>query len=114
MNDYEVSIKCREERARFGKNVRFIDNKLIISAPQYTKNISNVEIGRVYVFDNFVMLSGDVNPNRADKIIEGYSNSGRLGDSIAFDSNDTSRIILSAPYTTKTDLAGEILVSTLN
>ena len=114
MNDYEVRIECRQERARFGKNVRFMDNKLIISAPQYTKNINNVEIGRVYVFDNFTKLSGDVNLNKADKIIEGYSNSGRLGDSIAFDSNDTTRIILSAPYTTKSDLAGEILVSSLN
>lgn len=114
INDYYGRIESKENRSRFGKKVKFIDNKLIISAPQYTKNIFKVENGRVYIFDNFVNIFGEVDSNKADKIIEGNSNGGRLGENVAFNSIDTSLILLSAPYTTKTDLAGEILLSTLN
>jgi hypothetical protein len=113
-NNYEAVIKSGDERARFGKKLEIIKDKLIISAPQFTKNVGLVEIGRVYVFENFQNLSGELNPNKANKIFEGVSNGGRLGENISFNNQQTSTVILSAPYTSKNDLAGEILIANIN
>lgn len=115
MNNYHTIIKSGDERARFGKKVKIVDDKLIVSAPQYTKNVSMVENGRVYVFNNFENLSKkDLNANNANIIYEGVSNSARLGENIAVNSQDTIRVILSAPFTSKTDMAGEIMIANLN
>jgi len=114
MNDYKAMIKSKDNRARFGKQVRIIDNKLLVSAPQYTKNIKLVENGRVYVFDNFQNLPGENFCENADMIFEGVSNSGRFGENISYNNYDNNSIIISAPYTTRTDLSGEIIIASLN
>jgi hypothetical protein len=114
MSNYSATIRSSDNRARFGKQIKIVDSTLLVSAPQYTRNIHLVENGRVYLFDHFQNLTGQNEQGKANKIFEGESNSGRFGDNISFNPYDNNSVIFSAPYTTKTDLSGEIIIATLN